>query len=249
VTFVKIGVSVAALAGLLVLVAGCGNSGGDSNSNGNSNAAPASTPEPTPVASCVTAEQQRAGGFTLAHGSGRPVSGVVLGTGTTGVVMANQSDGDLCQWQPYALSLVQLGYQVAVFNYTGQDSPPDVLAAVDALRAKGAQKVFLMGASMGGTAVLDAATQAQPAVAGVVDISGPESYAGANALEAAKKLSVPALFIAAQYDTPFIDNTNHLYAACVTKDKQLSVEPGGDHGVSLLSDHVTGLIEKFLKAH
>jgi pimeloyl-ACP methyl ester carboxylesterase len=64
-----------------------------------------------------------------------------------------------------------------------------------------------------------------------------------------RKLTVPALFIAGQYDSPFIDNTNDLYAACVCKDKQLSVEPSGDHGMSLLNDHVTGLIDTFLKDH
>jgi pimeloyl-ACP methyl ester carboxylesterase len=231
---------VVASLGVLLLATGCG---GDKKSS-----APKSPP-PTPVAACVDDAQQRAGGFTRAHGRGRPVSGVIFGSGTTGVVLANQSDGDLCQWQPYALELAGQGYRTAVFNYTGQDSPPDVLAAIDALRAKGAQKVFLIGASMGGTAVLDAASQTQPPVAGVVDLSGPESYAGANALTAVQKLTVPVLFIAGQYDAGFIDNTNHLYAACVCKDKQLSVEPTGDHGVSLLNDHVTGLIKKFLTDH
>ncbi len=231
---------VGVLAGVVIVAGGCGS--GEKSTVRKS-------PEPTAVAACINDDQQRAGGFTQAHGSGRAVSGVVFGSGTTGVVMANQSDGDLCQWQPYALELMRKGYRTAVFNYTGQDSPLDVLAAVDVLRAKGVQKVFLIGASMGGTAVLDAASQAQPPVAGVVDLSGPESYAGANALAAVQKLTVPALFIAGQYDTSFIDNTNHLYAACVCKDKQLSVEPSGDHGVSLLNDHVTGLIEKFLTDH
>jgi pimeloyl-ACP methyl ester carboxylesterase len=226
--------------GVLLFATGCGSAGKSTAGK---------SPEPTPVADCINAEQQRAGGFTRAHGNGRAVSGIVFGSGTTGVVLANQSDGDLCQWQPYALELARKGYRTAVFNYTGQDSPLDVLAALDALRAKGAHKVFLIGASMGGTAVLDAGSQAQPPVAGVVDLSGPESYAGANALAAVQKLTVPALFIAGQFDTPFIDNTNHLYAACVCKDKQLSVEPTGDHGVSLLNDHVTGLIEKFLTDH
>jgi hypothetical protein len=35
----------------------------------------------------------------------------------------------------------------------------------------------------------------------------------------------------------------------VCKDKQLSAEPGGDHRVFLLNDHVTALIGKFLKDH
>jgi pimeloyl-ACP methyl ester carboxylesterase len=233
-------VLVSGIVGALVL-AGCGS--------GRPAARVDSSPAVTPVAACVRGNEQRAGGFVTSHGGGRPVSGVVLGSGSTGVVLANQSNGDLCQWQPYGLSLVQRGYRVALFNYTGQDSPPDVLAAVDALRAKGAQKVFLIGASMGGSAVLDAATQVQSPVAGVVDLSGPESYAGANALAAVKKLTVPALFIAGQYDSPFVDNTRNLYAACVTKDKQLTIEPSGDHGVSLLNDHVTGLIEAFLAGH
>jgi pimeloyl-ACP methyl ester carboxylesterase len=232
--------SALAIAALLV-VAGAGCAGKASR--------PAASPAPQPVAPCVGADEQRSGGFTNRHGGGQPVSGVVLGTGDTGVVLANQSDGDLCQWQPYGEKLARAGYRVALFNYSGQGSPTDVLSALDALRAKGAKRVFLIGASMGGTAVLATATQAQPAVAGVVDLSGPESSGGADALAAVRTLSVPVLFIAGQYDTPFVDDTNAMYTACASTDKKLSVEPGGNHGVALLNDHVTGLIQAFLKGH
>src|SRR5206468_3937217 len=79
------------LACALVLAAtGCGDSGRPK----------AAAPTMSPVAVCVTDQQQRAGGFVATGPAGRPVSGVVLGTGTTGVVLANQSDGGLCQWQP-----------------------------------------------------------------------------------------------------------------------------------------------------
>jgi pimeloyl-ACP methyl ester carboxylesterase len=212
--------------------------------------APASPVGPTPVAACVSMDEQRSGGVRLPGDHGTPVDAVLLGTGTTGVVLANQSDGDLCQWKStYAGHLVDLGYRVAVFNYSGQTPDKDVAAVTGALRHRGATRVFLMGASMGGTAVLGAASRVDPAVVGVISISGPQAWAGVNALAAAPAVTVPALFIAAEYDQPFADDARALYQACGAHDKKLSIEPGGNHGTALLSDRVSALVDTFLKAH
>lgn len=207
------------------------------------------SPAPSPIAGCVSAAEQRAGGVHLPGDNGTVTDGVLLGTGTTGVVLANQSDGDLCQWRSaYGDHLVQLGYRVGVFNYSGQVPDRDVLSVVAALRQRGASRVFLIGASMGGTAVLGAAAHGDPEVAGVISISGPRAYAGVSAIEAVPSIRVPALFIAAEYDQPFADDARAMYQACGARDKKLSVEPGGSHGTALLSDHVSGLIDGFLKA-
>jgi hypothetical protein len=232
----------------LVLLAGAGLLAG---CTGHSTAGGPPSPEPTTVAACVSADEQRGGGVRLPGDGDAGIDAVLLGTGTTGVVLANQSDEDLCGWKStYAGHLLGLGYRVGVFNYTAQGPPDsDVTAVAAALRERGATKLFLVGASMGGTAVLGAASRADPAVAGVISISGPAAWAGVNAVEAVPHITVPALFIAAEYDSPFVDNARTLYRDCAARDKNLSIEPGSAHGTGLLTDHVSSLIDAFLKAH
>jgi hypothetical protein len=62
-------------------------------------------------------------------------------------------------------------------------------------------------------------------------------------------MTVPVLFIAAQYDEEFARSTQALFDACTSKDKKISIEPGGNHGTALLSDHVAALIQAFVKNH
>src|SRR5256885_1532300 len=81
--------------------------------------------------------------------------------------------------------------------------------------------------------------------AGVVSIPGPSPCAGVSAIEAVPSIPVPALFIAAENDYPFAGDAQALYQACGTKDKKLSMEPGGFHGTALLNDHVSALIDAF----
>jgi len=221
-------------------------------SAGGCTSAPRAAPSPTrtPAALCIRDEEERAGGLHLPLAGGNRLDGVVLGSGDTGVVFANQSDGDLCTWKSaYGDYLSTKGYRVLLFNYSGGNPGQDVLAGVDALRSRGVKKVFLIGASMGGTSVLYAAAHAQPAVAGTVDLSGPRVYSGVDASAAVTTMTVPAIFVAAAADSPFAKDTQDLYAACTSTDKKLDIEPGGEHGWGLVNDKISAMIEEFLKAH
>jgi hypothetical protein len=223
----------------LLFVAGCGG-------------APKAAPSPTqtPAAQCIRDEEERDGGVHQPLAGGDRLDGVVLGSGDTGVVFANQSNGDLCTWKSvYGDYLSAQGYRVLLFNYSGANPAADVLAGVDALRSRGVKKVFLVGASMGGTAVLYAAAHAHPPIAGVVDLSGPRVHSGVDASAAVTTMTVPALFVAAVADSPFAKDTQDLYAACASPDKKLDVEPGGEHGWGLLNDKISAMIEQFFKAH
>jgi Dienelactone hydrolase family len=234
--------SLVIVAALAVLTVGC-----------TSKTAAGRPPQPTvqPVAPCVTDDQQRRDGVSTKRPDGRTVDGIVTGQGAVGVVFANEGDNDLCTWQMYAESIARQGYRTALFLYSGTRPDLDVLAFVGALRAKGTQRVFLVGASMGGTAVLGAAAKAQPPVAGVVSVSGAERAAGVNALQAVRTLTVPTLFIAAQYDEPFAKAARRMDKACAAKDKQLAIEFASSHGIALLSDfpQASSLVQSFLKSH
>jgi pimeloyl-ACP methyl ester carboxylesterase len=159
-------------------------------------------------------------------------------------VFAHQVAGDRCQWLEFARELAGKGYRVLVFDMRGYGASTgaanvrpdrDVAAAAAELRRRGAKRVVLVGASMGGTGVVAAAPGIRPAVAGVVDLSGPVGFGGVNALVAAKKLKAPALFVAGRDDGDFASATRALYKAAASKDKQLVIAPTSWHGVDLVS--------------
>jgi len=186
-----------------------------------------------------------------------------FGRGTTAVVLAHQSRGNVCQWAPYARRLASLGFMAIAFDFRGngesQERPypasrrlaGDVAAAVKVARSLGARKVVLVGASLGGSAVLVAAPNIRPAVQGVVSLSAPADFGvGLDALSAVKRLDVPARYAAAETDPPFADDARALYDATRTQDKQLEIVPAGGHGVDLVArpGRVRTFVEDFLRS-
>jgi pimeloyl-ACP methyl ester carboxylesterase len=172
------------------------------------------------------------------------LEGAVLGRGDTGVVFAHQVAGDRCQWLAFARELSAKGYRALVFDMRGYGSSSgsaniaphrDVAAAAAALRRRGAKRIVLVGASMGGTGVVAAAPGIRPPISGLVDLSGPTGFGGVNALPAAKRLRAPALFVAGRDDGDFATATRTLYRAAATKDKALLIAPTSWHGVDLVS--------------
>jgi len=195
----------------------------------------------TRAADCVrptdraTAVQFRAAG-------GARLTGAVLGRGRTGVVFAHQVAGDHCQWLPFARQLVKQGYRALVFDMRGYGSSTgvtntdpqlDVVAAAAELRRRGAKRVILVGASMGGSGVLAAAPKIRPAIQGVVALSAPTAFSSADALAAVRRLEHPALFIAGRDDGDFARAARLLYKAAATKDKRLVIATSSWHGVDL----------------
>ena len=123
------------------------------------------------------------------------------------------------------------------------------------MRQRGKQKVFLVGASMGGIASLVAGANVKPAVDGVVSVSAPARFLGMDAVATAPRLRVPVLYLAAENDDnagyDFSKDAKELHAATAATDKRLVVLPGFLHGVALVggSARARSLIESFLKGH
>jgi pimeloyl-ACP methyl ester carboxylesterase len=251
---------------VLVLAAGCGNGGGDAGGQAPATSAPTTAPVTTVAAAakaCLQgAERDRAVRFTT--GEGATLVGVVLGSGRSGLVLGHQSGSDLCEWLPQARELAGRGYRVLAFDFAGSgDSQPgsgevrvdsDAVAAAEELRRRGADRVVLIGSSMGGTAVLSAATRIRPPVAGVVSLSGPASFQGVDAGAAVTRLRVPVLLVAGADDQRFTDDARAMYRAAPVRDKRLLVVPGGGHGTSLLefgsdAPKVQAAVRRFIADH
>jgi dienelactone hydrolase len=196
----------------------------------------------TQAAGCVR-PSDRATNVSFRAAGGAMLKGAVLGRGSTGVVLAHTTGADRCQWLPFARQLAKSGKRALVFDMRGYgastgvtntDPHLDVIAAAAELRRRGAKRIVLMGASMGGTGVVAAAPRIRPAVSGVVELSAPTAFGGVDALAAAKKLKVSALFVAGRDDGDFPAATRALYKAAATKDKKLHIAPSSWHGVDLV---------------
>src|SRR5215213_11516703 len=96
--------------------------------------------------SCV-----RGGELWFYAADGTKLVGHRFGSGTTAVILTHQSEGDLCDWLPYAKRLASKGYFAFPIDFRGygfSDTPPagpyryvqDIAAATKALRKLGKKK-------------------------------------------------------------------------------------------------------------
>ena len=150
-----------------------------------------------------------------------------------------------------------------VFDFAGfGDSQPgpdgrvdnDVVAAAAQLHRRGVDQVVLVGSSMGGTAVLSAATRIRPPVAGVVSLSGASSFGGVDAEGAMGRLRVPVLFVVGADDQQFREQARLMHRAARVADKRLLVVPGGGHGTGMVefgddAPRVLGAVRRFITDH
>ena len=194
---------------------------------------------------------------------GTRLAGYRLGRGRKAVVLAHQVRGDACQWSGYARRLAKLGYLVVAFDFRGYgDSQTvgfrasgrlaaDVAAAAKVARGRGASKVFALGASMGGTAVLAAGVNVRPRLSGVISLSGPAVFSSIDALKMAPRLTVPVLYVVGERDADFAIDAQKLYDATASTDKTLRVLPGGRHGVDFVrfDPQARALVEGFIRSH
>jgi len=173
-------------------------------------------------------------------------------------VLAHQYPSDLCGFWPFADYLAKRGLRAFAIDLRcfGRSACPqgdarnrvvdDLASAVAELRRRGVSRVALVGASMGGAAVLIAATKVQPPVTAVVSLSGetdPTSLVGGiplNAGAAVKQLTVPTMFVVATHDTYVsVQETRTMYRAVKSTGKRLELLSGpfdGQHGWQLLND-------------
>jgi pimeloyl-ACP methyl ester carboxylesterase len=207
----------------------------------------------------------RGGELFFYAADGTKLVGHRFGKGTTAVILGHQSNGDLCEWLPYARRLASKGYFVFPIDFRGHGFSQvrsgaaanriasDLAAATKALRKLGKKKIFLVGASMGGIASLTAGASVKPPVDGVVSISSPAKFMGMNAVASAPRLRVPVLYLAATGDDnagyDFSEDAEAMLAKTAAADKRLELLPGTAHGVALVasSARAKALVEGFLK--
>lgn len=187
---------------------------------------------------------------------GEVLAGAVFGESQVGIVLAHMRGADKTTWYPFARNAAQAGYMALAFDFrgygdsTGQrdtDLDVDVIAAVGLLRAEGATRIVVMGASMGATAAVNVASRLNLAAA--VSISAPGEFIGLQATGVAGDVEEPLLIIAAENDHPYVDAAIEIDAlAPIT---QLQILAGNAHGTNLFVQYdaeLTKLLLDFVSA-
>jgi pimeloyl-ACP methyl ester carboxylesterase len=189
------------------------------------------------------------------------------------VVLAHQIDDDQTDWFDFASVLRSRGYRALTFNFRGvcsssplsacskggvdpNESPSDVMGAVRFVRSQGAKAIFLIGASMGGEAVILAASKLGADVQGVISLSASKGLVGLLDPEVEDRMvasvGVPKLFVAGEMDQSFAAAARDFFAHA-KQPKELRLFPLGDHGVALVHSaqgpQVQDLIFEFLTSN
>ncbi|MGZ8611759.1 MAG: dienelactone hydrolase family protein [Actinomycetota bacterium] len=226
------------------LAAACGWSedppagGGSPSPTGSTGAASAS-----PSAAAVGGEPVRVRAL-----DGVLIAGRLFGSGPVAVVLAHQSDQTQSGWFFFAEELAASGYTALTFTFRGYCSPDeggcsgagsagadgwmDVGGAVDFLRDRGAERVYLTGASLGGAAVLRAAAEGVP-IDGVASLSGVPIAPYELDAQALSRIEAPLLFVVGRFDGDLASDVRAVYGDA-SEPKRLELLATGEHGTGLL---------------
>jgi fermentation-respiration switch protein FrsA (DUF1100 family) len=169
-------------------------------------------------------------------------------TDTTVAVFVHQSNLGFCGWFPYAQYLAKHGVRSILLNLCGfgvtlcptstpvmESGAQAVLAAARWARADGATRVVAVGASMGGTVtVLAASEDSDHQLDALADLSGPIIYLDANTTFAASTITVASFFAVAPSDRVVSVYQMETLAGEISSPTPILHLDGDGHGWGLL---------------
>lgn len=199
-------------------------------------------------------EGSRAVSFPSADGV--RLDGRLIGEGSVGVVLSHMRPADQRSWWSFAQDLADAGYLVLTYDFRGYcpggiggcsggerdlgEIWRDVLGAIDFLRSRGARRVVLVGASMGGTASLLAAAQEGVSVEAVITLSAPSSFEGMDLTpDVLTRVDAAKLFIAGTGDGQAAADAERLYDRS-PPPKRVEILTTDAHGTDILSSNQAG---------
>lgn len=231
----RLGLAVAALAAL----AGCGGTSHAPSATPTATATETATATATPgppaaIANCgIEASGWKAVG-------GVKVEAAAKGSGPA-VIFANDSGNDPCDFAPLAESLAKHGHRVALFAYSDTSSSGERAALAETLAlakaVAGGKPYALVGASLGGRIVIEAAARHPAGLAAIVSLSGERTVQDyRDILADARRVSAPTLYLGSRQDplTDGVRQQRELHAAMHGRPNLLVQQPGAAHGVELI---------------
>ena len=174
---------------------------------------------------------------------------IEAGSGKTTAVLAHGGQSNLCETLTFATKLVAAGYKVVAFDFRGRtghsgssSSHPlslgrDLAAAVAHARKSGAERVFLIGSSMGGAAIVQ--NTAALKVEGRISLSGTRLWRGygINNPAGVARIRAPFLYIGSRNDwrAP-LKEALEIFRRVGAADKRTAFYPGSFHGWELVEN-------------
>jgi alpha-beta hydrolase superfamily lysophospholipase len=169
---------------------------------------------------------------------------------TAGVVLAHMLPADQSSWFEFADRLGGLGYHALTFDFRGYcpggvagcsegekgvaGIERDLAAAIAYVKGQGVKRIGLVGASMGGTASLVAASRPDKAIDTVVTLSAPASIDGLVAgPEVLQAVTAAKLFIAGNGDAVAARSAQTFYEESAPP-KRAEILTTSDHGTDIL---------------
>ena len=191
---------------------------------------------------------------------GTTLNGTLYGVGDTALVLSNMGDNDPTAWERLAPMLAEQGYLVLTYSFRystrtstftsamANQTVDDLQAAVAFVQERGAEKLVLIGASLGGMATAKVAATIQPSA--MIILAAPADLLEFDFQVAASELAVvtaPKLFIASQDDTIVpIAATQHMFDLAA-EPKEFQIYDSSAHGVQLLTtNHAADLRQRLI---
>jgi alpha-beta hydrolase superfamily lysophospholipase len=201
----------------------------------------------------------------LETGDGVRLYAVAAGNGPTAAVLAHQGRSNLCDTLDYAKTLLASGLRIVAFDFRGNGLSQrptrnafalgrDLAATVARAHADGAERVFLIGASMGGAAVVQ--NSAGLPVAGLVSLSGTRLWPGFGINKPGPgALRAPFLYLGSRNDSRApLKEALAIFHKAGSHDKRRVLHAGSLHGWQLVQDapfaaKARALILAWIRAH
>ncbi len=173
----------------------------------------------------------------------------------TWVLLGHQFTGNLRDWDSLRDELVDAGFAVLTWDFRCHGGAEDTCetdtkgesvlniwrewyAALDWAVAQGAGIIYGMGASMGGTSLMQVAAD-RPEIRAGAAVSSPNRFKGLDALENFDRVTVPKLFIVGNFDMAAPDFSRR-YQAAATPPSRLVVLETELHGTTLVQSESFG---------
>lgn len=171
---------------------------------------------------------------------GVSLSGTLYGkTGETGIVLAPTYPGSQSGWAGFAPRLAEAGYRALTFDFRGHgasagepditQASADIEAALSFLREQETERMMLVGAGEGGTAVLKFAA-VDSEIVGVAVVGAPREFEGLSVTDAELAvITVPTLWLATRLD--LFQDVEAMSALAGSADNELWIYEGSSlHG-------------------
>ncbi len=187
------------------------------------------------------------GEVTFMTEDGIELNGNIFGSGDKWVILSHMYPTDQTSWFDFAemIILKEDGYSVLTYDFRGygksggtQDVSKtviDLTAALEYIKQYDPELIYLMGASMGGTASIVVAYESFITLDGVISFSGPGEFEGVSAISVIGDLIPAKLFIASQGDEGAVSSATEMYEMSM-EPKQLEILDGSSHGTFIFAE-------------